>query len=247
MPERLNSWPSSQSDAISHGNGTLTASPDTLIRTMDGRITFWSPDLDQRYGFTSSEALGCISHQLLRTIFPQALPEIEATLACQKTWSGVLIHRHADGRAVMTVNHWYVHQDIGNQACLVTEVHSDIAQEGKEYAANIADVLAALAHELSEPLTAISYYVDGAQRILQRGWPDLENVRKALAQVSSEITRGAGGVQPPARPGHCHARQRVKGNRRKARHDYRFGEEKSSYFVDPDQSAAAALVMSVSE
>ena len=32
----------------------------------------------------------------------------------------------------MTVNHWYVHQDIGKQTCLVTEVHSNIAQEGKE-------------------------------------------------------------------------------------------------------------------
>ena len=122
---------SSRSDGISHGKGTLTTSPDTLIRTMDGHITSWPPDMERRYGFTSSEALGCTSHQLLRTTFPQALPEIEATLACQKTWSGVLIHRHADGRAVMTVNHWYVHQDIGKQTALVTEVHSNIAQEGK--------------------------------------------------------------------------------------------------------------------
>ena len=56
-------------------------------------------------------------------------------------------------------------------------------------------MLAALAHELSEPLTAISNYVDGAQRILQRGWPDLENVRKAVAQTSAQIARGAEGVQ----------------------------------------------------
>lgn len=107
----------------------------------------------------------------------------------------MLIYRRADGRAVMTVNHWYVHQDNGNRRCLVTEVHSDIAQEGKEICCQIANLLAVLAHELSEPLTAISNYVDGAQRILQKGWPDLENVRKALAQVSSEITRGADGIR----------------------------------------------------
>ena len=59
----------------------------------------------------------------------------------------------------------------------------------------LADALAVLAHELSEPLTAISNYVDGAQRILQQGWPDLENVRKAMAQVSSQIARGAEGVR----------------------------------------------------
>jgi two-component system sensor kinase FixL len=185
---------SSQSDGVSHVQGTLTASSDTLIRTMDGQITFWSPDLEERYGFTCSEALGRTSHQLLRTIFPLKLPEIEATLAYQKTWSGMLIHRHAGGRAVMTVNHWHVNQDIGNQPGLVTEVHSDIAQESKEICCQIANLLAVLAHELSEPLTAISNYADGAQRILQKGWPDLENVRNAMAQVSSEVARGAEGV-----------------------------------------------------
>ena len=186
---------SSRSDGISHGKGTLSASPDTLIRTMDGHITFWPPDMEQRYGFASSEAVGCASHQLLKTTFPQALPEIAATLACQKTWSGVLIHRHADGRAIMTVNHWYVHQDIGNQAGLVTEVHSNIAQEGNIARQQLADALAALAHELSEPLTALSNYVDGTQRILQRGWPDLESVRNAMAQASDQIARSADGVR----------------------------------------------------
>lgn len=62
--------------------------------------------------------------------------------------SGVLVHRHADGRAVIAVNHWYVHQDIGNHACLITEVHSNIAQEGKGVSCQLADVLAVLAHEL---------------------------------------------------------------------------------------------------
>ena len=185
----------SQSDGVSHVQGTLTASPDTLIRTMDGQITFWSPDLEQRYGFACSEALGRTSHQLLRTIFPLKLPEIEATLANQKTWSGMLIHRHADGRAVMTVNHWHVHHDIGNHPCAVTEVHSDIAQGGEEICCQIANALAVLAHELSEPLTAIGNYVGGAQRILQHGWPDLENVRKAMTEVSSQIARGADGVR----------------------------------------------------
>jgi len=192
MTEQLDS---SRSDGISHGKGTLSASPDTLIRTMDGHITFWPPDMERRYGFTSSEALGCTSHQLLKTTFPQALPEIVAKLACQKTWSGVLIHRHADGRAVMAMNHWYLHQDIRNQTALVTEAHSNIAQEGNIARQQLADVLAALAHELSEPLTAVSNYVDGTQRILQRGWPDLESLRNAMAQASNQIARSADGVR----------------------------------------------------
>jgi len=95
----------------------------------------------------------------------------------------------------MTVNHWYVQQDIGNRAGLVTEVHSNIAQVGKIARHQLANVLAALAHELSEPLTAVSNYVDGTQRILQRGWPDLENVRKAITQASNQIARSSEGVR----------------------------------------------------
>lgn len=184
-----------RSGGLSRSNGTQTTSPDILIRTMDGHITSWPPEMERRYGFSSSQALGCTSHQLLRTTFPQALPEIEAALVCQKTWSGLLLHRRADGRPVMTVNHWYLHQDIGKQASLVTEVHSNILQEGRGTCRQLADVVAALAHELSEPLTAISNYVDGAQRILQRGWPDIENLRSAVAQTSAQIARGAEGVQ----------------------------------------------------
>lgn len=185
---------SSLSHGVSHSGATQTPSPNVLARTMDGHITLWSQDMEQRYGYSRSQALGRTSHQLLRTSFPQALPEIEAALVHQKAWSGVLIHRHANGRAVMTVNHWYVGRDIGNGAPLVTEVHSDIAQDGKEACYQLADALAVLAHELSEPLTAISNYVDGTQQILQRGWPDLENVRKAMAQASDQIARSAAGV-----------------------------------------------------
>ncbi len=177
-----------------HAQANSRAPPGRLIRTLEGHITAWSPDMQRRYGFTSEEAHGHTSHQLLRTSFPHALPAIEATLRQRNSWSGGLIHRHADGRAVMAANHWYVYHDVDRQTYLVTEVHSDIAPEDNGVCHQLADVLAALAHELSEPLTAIHNYVDGAQRLLQRGWPDLDAVRKAVAQASSQITRGAEGV-----------------------------------------------------
>jgi PAS domain-containing protein len=95
------------------GNGEPmpSASPDLLMRTMEGRLTFWPAGMEQRYGFTSEQALGHVSHQLLKTIYPRALNEIEETLLRQSNWSGGLIHRHADGRAVMVVGHWYLHRN----------------------------------------------------------------------------------------------------------------------------------------
>jgi PAS domain S-box-containing protein len=186
--------PSHHSHGVSHGRQASTAAPDRMIRTTEGRITAWSPGMQRRYGFTSEEAQGRISHQLLRTAFPQALQAIEATLERQNSWSGGLIHRRADGTAVMAINHWYVYHDVDCQSRLVTEVHSDIADYGGAVRDELADVLAALAHELSEPLLAIGNDLDGAQRSLQVGWPDLNSVREATARASSQIARGAESV-----------------------------------------------------
>jgi len=63
----------------SHAQANPHVPPGTLIRTLEGHITAWSPDMQRRYGFTSEEAHGHTAHQLLRTSFPRALPAIEAT------------------------------------------------------------------------------------------------------------------------------------------------------------------------
>ncbi len=42
---------------------------------------------------------------------------------------------------------------------------------------------------------AISDYVNGAQRSLQAGWPDLNSVREAIERVSTQIARGADGMR----------------------------------------------------
>ena len=49
---------SSQPNGVGLGRGMLTTSPDRLIRTMDGRITSWSPGMQRRYGFTRQDARG---------------------------------------------------------------------------------------------------------------------------------------------------------------------------------------------
>jgi signal transduction histidine kinase len=184
----------SQPNGVGLGRGMLTASPDRLIRTMEGRITSWSSGMQRRYGFTRQDARGQTSHQLLRTTFPQTLQEIEATLVHRNSWSGGLIHCHADGHPVMTANHWQMHRSSGDQVCLVTEIHSDIAQESEGVYHELADVLSALAHELGEPLTAIHNYFDAMQQDFQPGRPAPENMRIAIEQASGQIARSAGGV-----------------------------------------------------
>lgn len=171
------------------GEQMPTAPPDLLIRTMDGHITLWPAGMEQRYGFTSEQALGHVTHQLLKTIYPQALKEIDETLLRQSNWTGGLIHRHADGRAVMVVGHWYLHRNIEGYDAVISEVHSDAVGQ------QLGDLIAVLADELSQPLAAITGYIDGAQRILDRAWPDLDSLRKSMMLAADQIARSAEGVK----------------------------------------------------
>jgi hypothetical protein len=169
-------------------------SPHTLIRTFEGRIIAWSPGMQKRYGFSSEEACGRISHQLLRSTFPRPLQAIEATLLQLKAWSGGLIHRHADGRPILTVNHWHMHRNNDDHPAIVTEVHSDMSQKFLEAPGGLVDVLAALAHELGEALAEVESRVEAVDVGLQAGWPDLKTVRETVARAAAQIARGVEGV-----------------------------------------------------
>jgi signal transduction histidine kinase len=164
-----------------------------------------------RYGYPAGDALGQPAHRLLRTSFPRALADIEAMLLSRNSWTGGAIHRHADGGPVPAVNRWTLCRDAAGDAWRVTEVHSDIgrpvaAPDADLAASNealadivvsheaLADIIALLAHELSEPLTAIGNYVAGARRILQAGWPDLGQARMAMGEAVRQIGRGGDGV-----------------------------------------------------
>jgi len=144
--------------------------------------------MQQRYGFAPHDAIGQVSCDLLRTRSWRALHEIESALAEESAWSGGLIHHRADGRPVISANYWHLHGDPHNQDSLVTELHCDIVPSGKP-AGQLADIIAALAQEMSEPLTAIGNYVAGAQRDLQPAWPNRQRAGEALAKAAAQLAR----------------------------------------------------------
>ena len=176
---------------------STTATPEpsdalaTLTRRLDGRITFWSPAMEIRYGFTREQALGRVAHELLRTTFWHPLHEIEAALVEQHSWTGGLIHRHADGKPLIVATRWHIHSDVDGRGAHVTELHSDIVPGGTVAGRQLADVFASMAHELSQPLMAIGSYVTASQLDLQRSWPDRTKLGEAMTRVSTELARTA--------------------------------------------------------
>lgn len=111
---------------------TLGRSP-ALVREVDGRILFWGAGAEQLYGWSSREAVGHLSHDLLATELPAPRPEIEATLRENGSWEGVLRHRAKDGRIISVASHWAVRRDrVTGELLTVVETNTDITQKLKD-------------------------------------------------------------------------------------------------------------------
>jgi PAS domain S-box-containing protein len=99
-----------------------------FMRDLDGRISFWSVGAERLYGYGQKRAMGRISHDLLRTVFPQPLPEIEAILLRDGFWRGQLAKRRADGIEVHVASYWALHRGVAGESDAVIEVNNDITE-----------------------------------------------------------------------------------------------------------------------
>jgi PAS domain S-box-containing protein len=95
-----------------------------MVRDQNNRITLWTEGAQRLYGYTPAEALDRISHDLLRTGFPQPLEEIEVMLQRDGEWRGQLTHHRRDGSKIIVASHWSLHRGAAGDA--VIEVNNDI-------------------------------------------------------------------------------------------------------------------------
>src|SRR3984893_10782711 len=79
---------------------TLSYEP-MLAWSLDGQIEFWNAGAERLYGFTSSEAVGTISHILLQTKFSIEFAELRSRLRNERYWSGELRHTCKDSHQVI--------------------------------------------------------------------------------------------------------------------------------------------------
>ena len=64
-----------------------------FVRSLEKKILYWNRAAERLYGWQKEEARGKITHQLLHTVFPKPLPEIQAEVFEKGYWEGELIHR----------------------------------------------------------------------------------------------------------------------------------------------------------
>jgi two-component system, chemotaxis family, CheB/CheR fusion protein len=94
-----------------------------FLRRLDGAILYWTRGAEELYGFTRAEAEGRVSHELLQTVFPTTLAEIDARLVSKHEWEGRLCHTRRDGGKIWTESFWRF-----REGELVVEQDTDITE-----------------------------------------------------------------------------------------------------------------------
>ncbi|GKS58019.1 hypothetical protein YTPLAS18_15460 [Nitrospira sp.] len=97
-----------------------------MTRTLDGRVLSWSQGYEQLYGWTADEAIGRLSHDLLKSRAAVPMEDIHAEVVAKGQWAGELTQTRHDGTEVIVAAVWTLFKEGARQPTAVVEVNTDI-------------------------------------------------------------------------------------------------------------------------
>jgi PAS domain S-box-containing protein len=107
----------------------LDLTHDTVfVRDMNDVITYWNRGAEELYGWSSDEALHKVCHQLMKTVFPAPLADIDAALLRTGRWEGELTHSKRDGTQVTVSSRWSLQRDEKQRPLAILETNNDVTE-----------------------------------------------------------------------------------------------------------------------
>ncbi len=177
-----------------------------IVRDRDSRVTFWSRGAEETYGWTAVEAFGRTTHELLQTTFRTSLEAVDAALREQGEWEGELTHITRSGEAIVVASRQSLQGDQRGAPTAILEINRDITDRKRAEDAlrtaeaelahvtrvtTLGEVTASFAHEVNQPLAAIVNNASACLALLPDDRPDLDEVRMALADITSDAERAS--------------------------------------------------------
>lgn len=177
-----------------------------LVRDLESRVAFWNPGAEDTYGWTSEEAMGHVTHELLQTRFPVSLQAADAALREQGKWAGELTHITRQGATIVVASRQSLQRDERGAPSAILEINRDItarkqAEEALRNAqvelarftrvATLGELTASIAHEVNQPLAAVVTNAGACLRWLAREPPSLEEARQAAERILQDGNRAS--------------------------------------------------------
>ena len=176
---------------------------------MSGVLKYWNHGAQELYGWTAQEAIGKLTHELLKTIFPAPLSKIVAEVVRTGRWEGEIVQTRRDGRQIVVASRWSLQRDQKSSPVGFLETNNDItqrrrAEEDRERlrqdlahlahlnrVSTMAELTASLAHELKQPIGAAVTNAEVSLRLLDRNPPDVSEGREAALEMVKDAKRAA--------------------------------------------------------
>jgi PAS domain S-box-containing protein len=164
-----------------------------LVKDMDNRIIFWNKGAERTFGWTSAEAMGRNSVELLYED-SSGIPMAEAALLAHGAWEGEVIKRTKDGRRIDLLVHWTLVLDERGAPKSILAINTDITERKKleaqflraQRTEGIGTLASGIAHDLNNVLTPILMSVEMLKEVVS-GEDDLA----MLATLQGSALRGA--------------------------------------------------------
>jgi PAS domain S-box-containing protein len=173
----------------------LNLSRDAIIlKSLEGRIIFWSEGAEATYGFSNEEAVGKIKHELLHVQFPKPIEDIVYTLLQQGRWEGELTQTCKNKQKIIVLSRWTLRKEEKDELLEILEVDTDITSL-KESEKNLIAKSRAL-EELNTALKVLLDYKKNDQSELEgniihnvrhRIFPYLKKLRAHRIEPGQEV------------------------------------------------------------
>lgn len=177
-----------------------------IVCAIDGSISGWNLGAHTLYGWSEGEAKNRRCWDLLNTRSSTPLPVIKDELLTNGYWEGELMETTRTGKEVIILSRWSLYKDSSGRPRAILASNNDItdARHAEEALHRSQTELAhvsrltmlgelgtSIAHEVNQPLAAITTNAEAALRWLRRTEPDLSEAQAAMERVSSNARRAS--------------------------------------------------------